>query len=252
MQIIHGDCRQALKDLADDSIDAIVTDPPYHLSQVPWPKIQQGNAPGKTGFMGKQWDGGDIAFCPEVWRECLRVLKPGGHLASFGASRTHHRLWTAIEDAGFEIRETVMWLHAQGFPKSLDIAMSIQSKLRTGQPRYNNADEVAFDGDRGAAPQPSDIFRVVRGGWTGQDAAVSEPEAARWQGWHTALKPAHEPICLARKPLSGTVATNVMQYGTGGLNIDACRVPIEGETLRGGMNTAGKPTLDHAHNIGWP
>jgi site-specific DNA-methyltransferase (adenine-specific) len=244
MQIIHGDCREALKDLADDSIDAIITDPPYNLTSDR--RVRRSS----RGFMNQEWDT-DVAFDPEVWRECLRVLKPGGHLAAFGASRTHHRLWTAIEDAGFEIRETVMWVHAQGFPKALDIAKSIQSKLRTGQPRYDNTDEVAFDGDRGAAPQPSDIFRVVRGGWTGQDAAVSEPEAARWQGWHTALKPAHEPICLARKPLSGTVATNVMQYGTGGLNIDACRVPIEGETLRGGMNTAGKPTLDHAHNIGW-
>lgn len=153
-----GDCREVLKTIADNSVHSIVTDPPYEL-----------------GFMGKNWDASGIAYDRVVWSECLRVLKPGGHLLAFSGSRTYHRMVCAIEDAGFQVRDQIMWLYGSGFPKS-----------------HN-------------------------GPWGG-----------------TALKPAHEPICVARKPLAGTVAVNVLEHGTGALNIDGCRVAPTGERLGGG------------------
>ncbi|AXH68079.1 DNA methylase [Mycobacterium phage Target] len=160
-----GDCRDILTELEDASVDAILTDPPYELA-----------------FMGKKWDGSGIAFDVEMWEQCLRVLKPGGHLLAFGGSRTWHRLTVAIEDAGFEIRDSIAWLYGSGFPKSLDVSKAIDK------------------------------------------AAGAEREVRQWQGWGTALKPAFEPIVVARKPLVGTVAANVLEHGTGALNIDACRI----------------------------
>ena len=151
-KLIHSDCLDAMRSMAENSIDSVVTDPPYEL-----------------GFMGKSWDKSGVAFNPEVWQEVLRVLKPGGHLLAFSGSRTYHRMAVAIEDAGFEIRDQIMWIYGSGFPKSHNLK-----------------------GD--------------------------------WQGWGTALKPAHEPIVVARKPLIGTVAENVTQWGTGAINIDGCRV----------------------------
>jgi DNA modification methylase len=173
-----GDCLDVLRELADASVDSIVTDPPYHLTQASRDGHARMNNPsmphgrhriGDKGFMGKVWDGGDIAHRVELWAECLRVLKPGGHLLAFAATRTYHRMTCAIEDAGFEIRDMVPWHYASGFPKSRNL-----------------------DGE--------------------------------WSGWGAALKPATEPICMGRKPLVGTVAENVALYGTGALNIDACRV----------------------------
>ena len=152
-----GNSKELLKTLEDNSIDSIVTDPPYEL-----------------GFMGKKWDASGIAYDVELWRECLRVLKHGGHLLAFSGSRTYHRMTVAIEDAGFEIRDQIMWLYGSGFPKSHNVG------------KQENCEE--------------------------------------WNGWGTALKPAHEPICVARKPLIGTVAENVLTHGTGGINVDACRV----------------------------
>lgn len=162
-----GDCRDILTELEDASVDAILTDPPYEL-----------------GFMGKKWDGSGIAFDVEMWEQCLRVLKPGGHLLAFGGSRTWHRLAVAIEDAGFELRDSIAWLYGSGFPKSLNVSKAIDK------------------------------------------AAGAEREVRQWQGWGTALKPAFEPIVVARKPLVGTVAANVLEHGTGALNIDGCRVAI--------------------------
>jgi hypothetical protein len=168
-----GDCREMLTQLDDNSVDSIVTDPPYEL-----------------GFMGKSWDASGIANNPGMWSQCLRVLKPGGHLLAFSGSRTYHRMVCAIEDGGFEVRDQIMWIYGSGFPKSRNL------------------------GD----------------------------------GLGTALKPAHEPICVARKPFKGTVAANVLEHGTGGLNIDACRVPTD-DALGGGGESAestGKFT-----NEGW-
>jgi site-specific DNA-methyltransferase (adenine-specific) len=180
VRILIGDMRERLRDLPDHSVDSCVCDPPYHLTSIVKRFGSKSAAPakvGKTGayarasrgFMGQQWDGGDVAFDQATWESVLRVLKPGAHLIAFSGTRTYHRMAVAIEDAGFEVRDQLAWIYGSGFPKS-----------------HN---------------QPG--------------------------GWGTALKPAWEPICLARKPLVGTVAANVLAHGTGALNIDACRVDGE-------------------------
>jgi DNA modification methylase len=224
--------------LPDASVDAVVCDPPYHLTSIVDRFGKEGAAPSKVpaggsgvyarssrGFMGQTWDGGDIAFQVETWREVWRVLKPGGHLLAFSGSRTYHRMTCAIEDAGFDIRDQIMWVYGSGFPKSLDVSKAI---------------------DRAAGAKREVIGRAVYGdghvqrsnesiGYGGSDASadvrsVTSPatDAARqWSGWGTALKPAHEPICMARKPLIGTVAANVLAHGTGAINVDGCRVGNE-------------------------
>lgn len=190
-----GDCITTMRTLPEASVDAIVTDPPYHLTtgkkggsgeasvnlDSPYGRSRIG-----TGFMGMKWDGGDIAQSVEMWTEALRVLKPGGHLLAFSGSRTYHRMVCAIEDAGFEIRDQIMWVYGSGFPKSLNV-------------------EKAISESRGTAV-----------------------DSAKWEGWGTALKPAHEPIVVARKPLIGTVAANVLVHGTGALNVDGCRIGESG------------------------
>jgi site-specific DNA-methyltransferase (adenine-specific) len=158
VRILQGDCRERMRELAPESFDAVVTDPPYEF-----------------GFMGRAWDRSGIAFDPATWAAVLRVMKPGAHLVAFGGSRTYHRLVCSIEDAGFEIRDQLLWVYGQGMPKATD-----KAKI---------------------------------------------PEA--WKGWNTALKPALEPIVLARKPMVGTLAENLTRYGTGALNIEACRIEVE-------------------------
>jgi len=191
--LVNGDCLEEVQKLVDKNIqvDSIVTDPPYHLTSIVERFGKEGSAPAKDkdgafqrqskGFMGKEWDGGDIAFRKETWELFMKVLKPGGHLLAFSGSRTYHRMAVAIEDAGFNIRDQIMWLYGSGFPKSHNL------------------------GD----------------------------------GWGTALKPAHEPIVLARKKIEGTNKQNREKYGTAGLNIDACRVGLsEGDDPRlGGKGT---------------
>ncbi len=205
----QGDCRIVLQGLSDCSVDSIVCDPPYEL-----------------GFMGKGWDRSGIAYDVSVWSECLRVLKPGGHLLAFGGSRTYHRLACAIEDAGLEIRDQIQWIYGSGFPKSLDVSKAIDAAAgaereligRKSDPRY----QYGFSGNA-SAPMGNVDPRRERD----DHALVFAPAtdaAKQWEGWGTALKPAHEPIVLARKPLIGTVAENVLTHGTGGLNIDGCRI----------------------------
>ena len=275
--LYHGDCLEVMRTLPDCSVDAVVTDPPYGLA-----------------FMGKRWDY-DVPTT-EVWAECLRVLKPGGHLLAFAGTRTQHRMAVRIEDAGFEIRDMIAWVYGSGFPKSLDVSKAIDKghgdnrdrQLRftawmrsTGitarqidditatkmgnhytthptQPAIATAD--MFDKLRPYLPEvPEEIERLVcertglewtayknrevvgqgwridrkqgavnyGGGTPDGTYAITAPatEAARaWQGWGTALKPALEPITVARKPLIGTVAENVLAHGTGALNVDGCRV----------------------------
>lgn len=170
----HGDCLTVLEAMRAESVHAVVTDPPYHLTSIvkrwggdgPPTKSTDAYARASAGFMGKKWDGGDIAFRPATWAAVYRVMKPGAHLLAFGGTRGFHRMFCAIEDAGFEIRDCASWLYGSGFPKSHNI------------------------GD----------------------------------GWGTALKPAWEPICVARKPFKGTVAANVLKHGTGAINVDGCRV----------------------------
>lgn len=299
--VIHADCLTALRDMPDASVDAIITDPPYGLSNTTpdqvadtitrWVSGDREYLPSARGFMGHEWDG----FVPPVavWDECLRVLKPGGHLLAFAGSRTHDLMTLGIRLAGFEIRDSVAWLYGSGFPKSLDVSKAIDkggalSRARaleftawmrstgitpkqineaTGtnmgghyltagdQPRSATAD--LFDLLRPHLPEvPERIERLVAertgiewtdyvkrevvgvkkgamAGWSmdgttrfvDRDVTTAHSDAARqWEGWGTALKPAFEPVTLARKPLTGTVAANVLEHGTGALNIDGSRI----------------------------
>lgn len=192
-----GNNLDVLPELQDNSVDAIVCDPPYEL-----------------GFMGKSWDSTGIAYNVELWQQCLRVLKPGGHLLAFGGTRTWHRLAVAIEDAGFEIRDNIAWLYGSGFPKSHNISKALDK--------------------------------------------IEPINSAEWQGWGTALKPAHEPIVVARKPIQGTVAGNVLKYGTGAINIDGTRIGDEiisvhnapSGTFAGGEQDRGSDTQSYREHTG--
>ena len=201
--LINNDCIEAMKAMDDNSIDSIVTDPPYEL-----------------GFMGKSWDATGIAFNVAVWSEALRVLKPGGHLIAFSGSRTYHRMAVAIEDAGFEIRDQIMWVYGSGFPKSHNISKGIDKAA--GAER----EVIGFDvSSKGIAPGANNYGGNGTEYENGHDITAPATDAAKqWDGWGTALKPAHEPMVLARKPVVGTVANNVLTYGVGGLNIDGSRV----------------------------
>jgi site-specific DNA-methyltransferase (adenine-specific) len=215
----------------DCSIDSIVTDPPYGIS-----------------FMGKKWDY-DVPSV-NIWKECLRVLKPGGHLLAFAGTRTQHRMAIAIEDAGFEIRDMIAWVYGSGFPKSLDVSKAIdkaagaeggRGPMKRGGERLARLEDGKRDGE---------------GRWgneTGRDPFTylpATPAAQQWEGWGTALKPALEPITMARKPLTGTVAANVLEHGTGGLNVDGCRVGFQSESDKAGWKygAAGK---ENTSELSW-
>jgi site-specific DNA-methyltransferase (adenine-specific) len=207
----HGDCLEVMATMADNSVDAVVTDPPYGLS-----------------FMGKRWDY-DVPSV-EVWAECLRVLKPGGHLLAFAGTRTQHRMAVRIEDAGFEIRDMIAWVYGSGFPKSLDVSKAIDKAA--GAER----EVVGIAGRSGSARA------CMAGDFAGGEyhaTAPATPEAQQWQGWGTALKPALEPITVARKPLIGTVAANVLTHGTGAINVDGCRVDGTPRTTHADGNRQG-------------
>ena len=202
------DCLEGMKLLDDNSVDSIVTDPPYEL-----------------GFMGKKWDSTGIAYNVDVWRECLRVLKHGGHLLAFGGTRTYHRMACAIEDAGFEIRDQMQWIYGSGFPKSMDISKAIDKKFgaerevigRNPNSRENSKTE-------------NNLYKLRTLEKTSYITLPSTDGAKQWDGWGTCLKPANEPICVARKPISEkTIADNVLKWGTGGINIDGCRIEYQSE-----------------------
>jgi len=246
-----GDSRDVLKTLADNSIDSVVTDPPYALVSIGKRFGADNAAPAKegksgayarasAGFMGKRWDTGETAFAVEFWAEVMRVLKPGGHVVAFSGTRTYHRLACAVEDAGFEIRDMVAWLYGSGFPKSHDVskgidkaAGAVREKVRVAVPKVGSMG-VALGGDKAGNSRPW-IEKARDSGFHDADSNEPATDAARqWQGWGTALKPALEPIVLARKPLAGTVAANVLQHGTGALNIDASRIGTGDDRTPGG------------------
>ena len=210
MRLHNGNCLEVLKMMIEDEVfvDSIVTDPPYEL-----------------GFMGRSWDSTGIAFQKETWELCFKVLKPGGHLLAFSGSRTYHRMAVAIEDAGFEIRDQVMWLYGSGFPKSMNVGKALDNKLgneriKTGEKKTHSNKGIKQSEQRTA------IGAGAFGQEVEEDVTVGTSE---WEGWGTALKPAHEPLVLARKPLSEkSIVDNVLKHRTGGINIDECRV--EGNT----------------------
>ena len=344
IRIEHGDCLDVLATLAADSLDACVTDPPYHLTnntgtRSPYPgqytPIGRPKEP-KGGFMGKQWDGGSIAFNPETWRAVFRVLKPGAHLLAMGSTRTYHRLVCAIEDAGFEVRDSIAYLYGTGFPKNLNVSAALRRSLPADvlcvcEPDYqqivrgfqgdyqscrgsdDGQSHAAQDTGPASAPLPAGVRARSHGGLLVDDPAsgltntfpdvasghrTNERSSTRWtasrnyqsadseqsdtpssmsneasrepyktepdrsgksrsggglagssalsdanlprcgrcgklivrDGIGTALKPAMELVCLARKPLRGTVAANVLAHGTGAINVDACRISAEDKT----------------------
>ena len=256
--LLRGECIELLRQMPDNSVDAIVTDPPYGIE-----------------FMGKEWDSpaklGEqmmpptansvmrsempvfrrvpqstwVAFqkwCEEWSVECLRVLKPGGHMLAFSSARTYHRLACAVEDAGFEVRDQIMWLYGSGFPKSHNISKAIDKKAGakrevvgsrplTGNGKTMRSGFHQPDGTGAGETEKQDTFEFT---------APATDEAKKWEGWGTALKPAHEPIVVARKPLTGTVANNVLEWGTGALNIDASRVGTDGGTTRSHQEPYGE------------
>lgn len=305
--VYWGSNLDVLPTLPDNSVDSIVTDPPYEL-----------------GFMGKSWDSSGIAYSVELWTECMRVLKPGGHLLAFGGSRTWHRLAVAIEDAGFEMRDSIAWLYGSGFPKSLDISKAIDKRggatinqtrfiewMRNSGVKAQQVDQALKDAQlisptsnravhfySYTQPQtptfkmwsamahlfadlPNEFLalfamdeaerEVIGSKMSGiankkekerhtigasksvevDITAPATPEAIKWQGWGTALKPAFEPVVVARKPFKGTVASNVLEWGVGGLNIDGGRIGIADDDKGGWRpNVAGKNySYDNAGNF---
>lgn len=204
--VIHrGDSREILRQLEDASVDAVVTDPPYELA-----------------FMGKRWDASGVAYDPELWRQVVRVLKPGGHVLAFGATRTFHRMVVAAEDAGLEIRDTIAWVRGgQSMPKSTNVSKALDRMAGAERP-------VVGKHPAPAGNKPGGVSLNMSVAGMPRDVMVTAPatEAARaWDGWGTALKPVQEPVMVARKPLVGTIPANVLAHGVGGLNIDGCRVP---------------------------
>ena len=203
MKFFHGDCLEKMRELGDGTIDSIVTDPPYGLS-----------------FMGKGWDYGVPGS--EFWVEALRVAKPGTHLLAFGGTRTYRRLAVAIEDAGWEIRDCVMWVYGSGFPKSHNVSKGIDKASDfNGEVIGTEKIDIGIQGGSMHTGRKTNVVeRKIR---------KPSPNASKWGGWGTALKPAYEPIIVARKPLTSTVAENVLRHGTGAINVDGCRVGSDSE-----------------------
>ena len=244
--IINGDCIEEMQKLIDQGVqvDAVVTDPPYHLQSIvdrfgktslsdDTKTSERARARGDGcarmsagGFMGQEWDGGDVAFRAETWRLAWELLKPGGHLLAFSASRNYHRMAVAIEDAGFEIRDQMMWLYGSGFPKSHNIGKNVDKTLGNDREVIGTIErgsvEKAIGKGAGYTADPANQNNKAMFGYGTETVTKGNTE---WEGWGTALKPAHEPIAVGRKPISeSTVAKNVLKHGTGAINIDASRV----------------------------
>lgn len=217
-ELYEGTMQSVLDTFEENSIDSIVTDPPYELN-----------------FMGKGWDNSGVAFQKDTWERCFKVLKPGGYLLAFGGTRTYHRIACAIEDAGFEIRDCIMWLYGSGFPKSMDVAKSIESKLLTGsanKTEFHKLNGVQEDKhhygfttlNKEQGNRPKDYTYEGESTSYLKELVPTTEEAKKWYGYGTALKPAYEPIIVARKPIEGTVVDTCLKYGVGAININECRV----------------------------
>ena len=252
--LLNDDCLVAMQKLIDDGVqvDSIVTDPPYHLQSIVDRFGKEDSAPAQhgtdgvfarasKGFMGQEWDGGDIAFRQETWELALKLLKPGGHLLAFSASRNYHRMAVAIEDAGFEIRDQLMWLYGSGFPKSHNIGKGVDKKLGNKREVVKTIErgdvQTAIDKGVGYTADPANKNNKAVFGYGTETVTKGHSE---WEGWGTALKPAHEPIVMAKKFIEGTNKNNREKYGTGGINIDGCRVkgkdnPVKWTKPRGGI-----------------
>ena len=220
-KLFCGDCLQVLKTLKAESVDSVVTDPPYGLS-----------------FMGKGWD--YKVPTVEIWQECLRVLKPGGHLLAFAGTRTQHRMCVNIEDAGFEIRDMIAWVYGSGFPKSQNVGKAIDKAAGARGHDGHGFNAAGIGISNGGSKFRSDHPDYVK-------PQMITPEAQQWDGWGTALKPALEPITVARKPFKGTVANNVLEHGTGAININGCRVEADISEMEG---RSGRSTPNNVWGAG--
>jgi len=245
--VILGDCLDVLRELPDNSVDSVVTDPPYGLSREPdieevltkW-LAREDYVHRGGGFMGKSWD--SFVPGPSVWREVYRVLKPGGHALVFAGTRTQDLMTVSLRLAGFEIRDCIAYLYFSGFPKSLDVSKAIDK--RAGAKR----EVIGFD--EIAAKRTPAINTNTYGDYRGQTGDITAPAtdlAKKWDGWGSQLKPAHEPIILARKPLDGTICDNVERWGTGALNIDGCR--IETKDKLGRVNNPREQSNVTSYNL---
>lgn len=262
-RVIQGDCTLVLRNIARDGVlvDSVVTDPPYHLASIVARLGQPDSAPiqsgvtgvyarSSSGFMGQQWDGGDVAFRPETWRRVFDVMKPGAHLVAFAATKGYHRMACAIEDAGFEIRDMISWLYGSGFPKSHNVALSIDKEQGFG----NRGHRIAM-----ASRRHPDGTVEPNGEKLPQYEARSE-QGQPWDGWGTALKPAIEPIVFAQKPISeDSIAANVLRWGVGAINIDASRIgnfinstPSGSDRYNAANAMAGYRPGDYAQGCGEP
>ena len=226
-KLYQGSMLDMLEVIEPNTIDSIVTDPPYELN-----------------FMGKGWDNAGISFQADTWKKCYEVLKPGGYLLAFGGSRTFHRIACAIEDAGFEIRDTIMWLYGSGFPKSMNIGLAIDKKNGVES-------KVIGKSKSGSTSKAFNLNEQQREAGTGILAGEYDLKEAQneWKGWGTALKPSFEPIIVARKPFKGSLVDNVIEYGVGGINIDECRVEPTGEDI--GRNNTGAKNSPLNSKDGW-
>lgn len=264
---IHNeDCLVTMERLAAANVmfHSIVCDPPYHLTSIVKRFGASNAAPAKhgtdglfarasRGFMGQQWDGGDIAFRKETWRLCWKLLPPGGYLLAFSGTRTYHRMVCAIEDAGFEIRDQMAWMFGTGFPKSHDVSKTIDKQhgaqrevvgVRTdGRGKFPTkiANHATGDTGIGHADGSKQVY---------EETAPATDEAKEWEGWGSALKPAWEPIVVARKPLEGTLVSNVLKHRVGALNINACRIETT-DKLGGGMVSMGRPKASEGWDRPW-
>ena len=258
--IVNADCIEHLKTIEDNYFDSVVTDPPYHLTSIAKRFTNSTKAKhGKDGsfqrlskgFMGQTWDGGDIAFTTEIWKEVYRTLKPGAYLLAFSAARNYHRMAVAIEDSGFEIRDQIMWIYGSGFPKSHNIGKQMDKKL--GNTRQVIGKKVrgdvqkAIEKGAGYTADPANKNNEKVFGYGTEILTKGETE---WEGWGTALKPAHEPIVMARKPIEGSVVDNILEHRTGAINIDKSRVPIDKtDNLNNWHSNRTKQIYDNTENI---
>ena len=233
MLLLNGDCIEQMQKLIDEGVqvESVVTDPPYEL-----------------GFMGKSWDASGIAFDKKTWELAFQLLKPGGYLLAFSASRNYHRMAVAVEDAGFEIRDQIMWIYGSGFPKSLNIGKGVDKKQGNDREVVGTIErgsvEDAIAKGVGYTADPANQNNKAIFGYGTETVTKGNSE---WEGWGTALKPAHEPIVMARKPLEGTVVDNVLEHGVGGINIDGCRIDAD-SNAKSRVRKAGS---EFGQNSGW-